>query len=586
MDIRRRTRFRRDIPLRNEKRNGFSKDGTGADGILSDLGSRLATFKASPMLLDGVNRPPRPFFIGACAFCCPHSKATLGTERSVPIQGLENIFSLNQWHRSKKFALHEPVNSSNSKLYRTEKEFESKVIHPKRRFIENVLSLNDSYNSQDVKVWYQLMNLKLDTVFSWLAKIRQFIVERIIRKIFPQGLIYHPGQIAVIKRSLVSENPLVFLAVKQSAMDSVIAQRLLTNEFELPTINVEESFENKTFFNSLCNLFKRAFSNGKFRLLPPNEQMSSDLVWSVQQEVIQSLLEDRSNLIVSLNPFKVNCETVKREEQCQFLSSLIEVLQSDKPTVMDINIVPMSLTYDMKFENLFDWDSGLSLQALFSNMTKLFSILLLPGQIGCGKVRLDLDQPFSLREFIKNADKYSDSSNEYDAERYTQSLHNHLVWNSCNLRRFSACDIYSFSKFHVPHLNLVPSFEKVVADIRTKNRDVAFSGQTLPVIDYASKFGHRMQGNINLSKDLLSLYLGEMVMSSATCALLNTSAISTYKDTHAQIKIGSKPALLEEAKLLINLVHYEFPSITPPCKDNLDEFLMDIFDNFVGNNHS
>ena len=35
-----------------------------------------------------------------------------------------------------------------------------------------------------------------------------------MRKIFPYGIIFHPGQIAVIKRALVSENPLVFLPVK------------------------------------------------------------------------------------------------------------------------------------------------------------------------------------------------------------------------------------------------------------------------------------------------------------------------------------------------------------------------------------
>ena len=45
MDIRRRTRFSRDIPLRNGKRNGFNKDETEMSGILSDLGSKLATFK-------------------------------------------------------------------------------------------------------------------------------------------------------------------------------------------------------------------------------------------------------------------------------------------------------------------------------------------------------------------------------------------------------------------------------------------------------------------------------------------------------------------------------------------------------------
>ena len=55
MDIRRRTRFSRDIPLRNGKRNGFNKDETEMSGILSDLGSKLATFKVKEKL---INRPP------------------------------------------------------------------------------------------------------------------------------------------------------------------------------------------------------------------------------------------------------------------------------------------------------------------------------------------------------------------------------------------------------------------------------------------------------------------------------------------------------------------------------------------------
>lgn len=102
MDIRRRTRFSRDIPLRNGKRNGFNRDETEMSGILSDLGSRLATFKASPSFSDGLYKPSRPFFIGACEYCCPHSRATLGTERAIPIQGLENVFSYNQWYTGQK----------------------------------------------------------------------------------------------------------------------------------------------------------------------------------------------------------------------------------------------------------------------------------------------------------------------------------------------------------------------------------------------------------------------------------------------------------------------------------------------------
>ena len=45
MDARHRTRFRRDIPTRNRRRNGLAQDDMHVSGILSDLGSRLGTFK-------------------------------------------------------------------------------------------------------------------------------------------------------------------------------------------------------------------------------------------------------------------------------------------------------------------------------------------------------------------------------------------------------------------------------------------------------------------------------------------------------------------------------------------------------------
>ena len=75
---------------------------------------------------------------------------------------------------------------------------------------------------------------------------------------------------------------------------------------------------------------------------------------------------------------------------------------------------------------------------------------------------------------------------------------------------------------------------------------------------------------------------GELVVATAGVGLLNTSAISSYVGTHAQIFAGSKDALLSQAKLLLDLVQYEFPGVTRPCKDNVDYFLMESLDNFVG----
>ena len=107
------------------------------------------------MLCNGVNRAPRPFFIGACESCCPHSRATLGTERSVPNHGLENIFSCQQWNDKQSLLLQEPTHIKHTKSYSDEKEFEQKVIHSKRRFIKNVLTVNEVYTASGKFIFKQ-----------------------------------------------------------------------------------------------------------------------------------------------------------------------------------------------------------------------------------------------------------------------------------------------------------------------------------------------------------------------------------------------------------------------------------------------
>ena len=81
---------------------------------------------------------------------------------------------------------------------------------------------------------------------------------RLLKRIFPYGVIYHPGQITVIKRALLSETPLVFLPVLQSSMDSVIIQRLLTYQFGLPTICVTtcDKYEMSSFWSILRQAFR------------------------------------------------------------------------------------------------------------------------------------------------------------------------------------------------------------------------------------------------------------------------------------------------------------------------------------------
>ena len=580
MDIRYHTRFRRDIPSRSGKRNGYQQDETLVSGIVSDLGARLATFKATVISHDSVLKSPRPLFIGACELCAPHSKATLGAEKVTALLGLENVFSHNSKQKDSKVLLRDEEDTNTLYSYHDEKEFQLNVITPKRRYIERVLALNTHYNSSDITQWFNLMQLKLCTLVGFWKKIRQLIINWLIRRVFPLGIIYHPGQVAVMKRSLLSETPFVFLSLSQSSMDSVVIQRVLSYEFNLPTITIKR-IENTQKLLSMTERFQEAFSNGQVTLLPENELLNSDLVWSVQQEVIQSLLENRNNLIFSMDCYKANEDTVKRWKQCQFLSSLVEVLESNESSVKDINIVPMSVTYDLKFEDAFGYKRDISLVNSLYKLGKFLWSIFYPASQNCGRVRIDFDQPFSLLEFMSNTTKNIVSS-EYNVDSITLNLHNHVLWNSFNLRRFSAYDIYSFIKNSSYKGGVVHTFEKVIKDIKAKHRDIAFSGDSLSAAKYLSKFRLSSTEDHNLVTDVMQIYLGEMVMATAICSLLNTYAIHCYQRTHAKIIVGSKQNILAQSRVLLSLVEYEFPFITKPCKDDVENILSEAFDSFTG----
>ena len=428
---------------------------------------------------------------------------------------------------------------------------------------------------------FSQMQLQIRTLTGWWTKVQQYVVNKVLNRIFPYGIIYHPGQLAVIKRSLLSETSLIFLPVLQSSLDTIVIQRLLSYQFGLPTLSVKTSNQ-PTKISSTWSRFDGAFSNGTFQLVPSSEQLTSDLAWAVQQEVIQSLLEDKNNFLLPLQPYKTNHETVKRWEQCQFLSSLVEVLYSNDSSVMDISIVPMAISYDIKLEDLSESSKKTSiLNKLFKGWAFLTKILY-PGSKGCGRARIDFDQPFSLLDFMKNTEKNCVKTEEYNTETVTQNLYNHILWNSFNLRRFSACDIYSFAKHNRPNIDLPETFQKVTTDIRAKHRDLTFMGAPNAVVSYASTISNNLYLERNIYNDVIQIYLGEMIISAAICALLKTTAIDCYKGTHAQVIVGSKEDLLEEAKLLLDLVEYEFPLVAPPCKDSNEYFLMESLDNFLG----
>ena len=118
----------------------------------------------------------------------------------------------------------------------------------------------------------------------------------------------------------------------------------------------------------------------------------------------------------------------------------------------------------------------------------MFKILLglEPGR-GKGSARVDIDQPFSLKEFVQTWSKKN-----INPENNSQILLDHIKWNVSKLRRFSSVELLSFLfiyKFadsnEVTLSDLEDSFETLRQDLfERKKRDFTFSGSSKEVLEH------------------------------------------------------------------------------------------------------
>ena len=165
-------------------------------------------------------------------------------------------------------------------------------------------------------------------------------------------------------------------------------------------------------------------------------------------------------------------------------------------------IVPVTLSYDLTLEEGADIET-------FS-FWKLFKIWMGFEPATGGLVRLDIDQPFSLREFVGTwSQKQASGLPEL---RHESTLTEHLKWNIAKLHRFTSVELLSFLlgyKLLDKNLVKVTELEKLFDDLRRdlferKKRDFAFSGSSKDALAHAV--------------DLLHLYV-KVILHSGLCML-------------------------------------------------------------------
>ena len=140
----------------------------------------------------------------------------------------------------------------------------------------------------------------------------------------------------------------------------------------------------------------------------------------------------------------------------------------------------MSVSYDLTYEEITGFET-------FS-FWKLFKLWIGLDSGSRGSVRVDVDQPFSVKEFVQTWKR----KNESDTNHETFLL-NHLKWNVGRLHRFSSLELLSFLiAFKFVERNVVrlseleESFEALRMDLlERKKGDFNFSGKSNDALRHA-----------------------------------------------------------------------------------------------------
>jgi len=201
---------------------------------------------------------------------------------------------------------------------------------------------------------------------------------------------------------------------------------------------------------------------------------------------------------------------------------------------------------------------------------------------GRGQARLDIDQPFSLREHLKNATGAGDRS---------EKLVRHIAYNRLKLARITSTQLLAFIT-HTSYtkemtIDIIARHMDEVRDVLGhRGVDFAFSGDSVDVVRKAIDLlgGELEEGSVvklNIDSSHLVKMSTAVSVHYLTEALVATAVQSLVKDhlpgyapsqrhNHTSLAV-SMEQILERAGLLVKLLR---PVLAPPCA-SLDQQMTD-----------
>ena len=183
---------------------------------------------------------------------------------------------------------------------------------------------------------------------SWTYRIAQWFRRRILSWLFPQGILYHPGQLEVLERCAVSQTPFLFLPVHKSPIDFLLVKQALSK--------TKNRMDQKILLASTIPAAEVPSQPGL--QLQSHQEFSKDEPWAVQQSVVESIFKIKGHFLTFLEP--LDQPQVFRPNLASLDTSLLDhALQCIYDNIVqDIQIVPVGISCEEGQDPLPLWPCG------------------------------------------------------------------------------------------------------------------------------------------------------------------------------------------------------------------------------------
>ncbi|KAL3268704.1 hypothetical protein HHI36_007806 [Cryptolaemus montrouzieri] len=475
-----------------------------------------------------------------------------------------------------------------------------------RKSIERMTreQLEDADKQDDDTLYEKLFEMNCKRATKLLDDMKSYLSDYVLRcanwffhKMFPiflNSVLVHPGQINMIKEASKSGLPLIFLPLHRSHLDYLLLTYIVVNNgMKAPLVAAGDNLRLPFFGQMLRGL-------GAFyikRRIDPIEGRKDHIYKALLHTYMNHSLKIGNNIEFYIEGGRTRSGKPLMPKYGVF-SVIVDSLMDG--TIEDALLVPVSMNYDKLVDGNFTREQ-LGEPKKMENVMNTIKSLWKSVNGDYGMVKVDFNQPCSLRELVKTFKSTTEStpvekrklcstvsnSSIYGTEvvadinkNVIENISRHIVYDACQSTSVMATNAVAFlllTKYRngAAIEELATALDILRQDLDYSQKELSFQGNSIDVINYAvDMLGPALVRKERMNKqeiikpqiDLpnsieLSYYSNTLVPHYAIDSII-ALAINSIDDKSGIIDADH---LMEAANELCDILQYEF-IFCKPCQ--------------------